>query len=52
MADLLNKHKIVGWMQGRGEIGPRALGNRSILFRPDIKGGKDRINEIKKNKGK
>lgn len=48
VADLLNKHKIVGWMQGRGEIGPRALGNRSILFRPDIKGGKDRINEIKK----
>ena len=23
--------KIVGWFQGRSEIGPRALGNRSIL---------------------
>jgi carbamoyltransferase len=25
----------VGWMQGRFENGPRALGNRSILLRPD-----------------
>ena len=27
--------KIVGWCQGRAELGPRALGNRSILIRPD-----------------
>jgi carbamoyltransferase len=27
--------QIVGWVQGRSEIGPRALGNRSILIRPD-----------------
>ena len=27
----LNDHKIVAWMQGRMEFGPRALGNRSIL---------------------
>ncbi len=27
--------QIVGWCQGRAEIGPRALGNRSILIRPD-----------------
>lgn len=27
----LSKQKIVGWFQGRAEIGPRALGNRSIL---------------------
>ena len=26
--------KIVGWFQGRFEIGPRALGNRSILADP------------------
>ncbi len=26
---------IVGWFQGAFELGPRALGNRSILFRPD-----------------
>lgn len=30
-AHLLNEGKIVGWMQGRAEWGPRALGNRSIL---------------------
>jgi carbamoyltransferase len=27
--------QIVGWCQARAEIGPRALGNRSILIRPD-----------------
>ncbi len=27
----LADEKIVGWFQGRAEIGPRALGNRSIL---------------------
>lgn len=31
----LAERKIVGWFQGRGEMGPRALGNRSILIRPD-----------------
>jgi carbamoyltransferase len=27
--------KIIAWFQGRSESGPRALGNRSILVRPD-----------------
>jgi carbamoyltransferase len=31
---LLDEHKIVAWMQGRMEFGPRALGNRSILASP------------------
>jgi carbamoyltransferase len=31
IADLLAKGKIVGWMSGRMEFGPRALGGRSIL---------------------
>ncbi|MGW4420944.1 carbamoyltransferase family protein [Streptosporangium sp. NPDC004631] len=35
---------IVGWFQGRSEIGPRALGNRSILADPRDPGMKDRIN--------
>ena len=35
-AKLLQDNKIVAWMQGRSEVGPRALGNRSILSRPDI----------------
>ena len=30
----INEHKIVAWMQGRMEFGPRALGNRSILASP------------------
>src|SRR5439155_11147850 len=28
---LLQEDKIIGWVQGRMEFGPRALGNRSIL---------------------
>jgi carbamoyltransferase len=30
----LEERKIVAWMQGRMEFGPRALGNRSILASP------------------
>ena len=33
-ADLIVKEKVFGWFQGRGEFGPRALGNRSILANP------------------
>ena len=36
--------RIVGWMQGRMEYGPRALGNRSILANPAIPGMKDTLN--------
>ena len=35
VASLLSDGGIVGWFQGGFEIGPRALGNRSILIRPD-----------------
>jgi len=31
VAELLANEKVVGWMQGRMEFGPRALGGRSIL---------------------
>jgi len=31
VADLLATEKVVGWVQGRMEFGPRALGSRSIL---------------------
>ena len=47
--DLANNH-IVGWYQGHGEIGPRALGNRSILMNPAHPDGKDWINERVKNR--
>lgn len=33
-AELLNRNLVGGWMQGGSEIGPRALGNRSILASP------------------
>ena len=31
VARLIDDEKIIGWFQGRMELGPRALGNRSIL---------------------
>ncbi len=36
--------KIVGWFQGRFEIGPRALGNRSILADPRRSSMRETIN--------
>ena len=40
--------KFVGWFQGRMEIGPRALGNRSILANPTLPFVKDKLNaEVK-----
>ena len=47
-ADRLHAGRIIGWFQGRMEIGPRALGNRSILANPAIPDMKARINaEVK-----
>lgn len=43
-AALLAEGKLVGWVQGRAEFGPRALGNRSILADPRGKEMKERIN--------
>jgi len=34
VASAINEGLVVGWMQGRMEFGPRALGNRSILGDP------------------
>ena len=48
IAELLDMGKVIAIAQGRSEIGPRALGNRSILFDPRVKDGKDMINRIKK----
>ena len=47
-ARLIAEGKILGWVQGRAEFGPRALGNRSILADPRPLHMKDRINaEVK-----
>jgi len=47
VAALIRKGNIVTIYQGRSEGGPRALGNRSILFDPTIKDGKDHVNAVK-----
>ncbi|MFA6318426.1 MAG: carbamoyltransferase C-terminal domain-containing protein [Elusimicrobiota bacterium] len=43
-AALVAEGKIVLWFQGRMEYGPRALGGRSILARPDSTALKDELN--------
>lgn len=44
-AMLLAQGKLVGWIQGRAEFGPRALGNRSILADPRAAATQNLINE-------
>jgi carbamoyltransferase len=41
----LAQDRIVGWMDGRSEFGPRALGNRSILAAPHTAKMRDRLNQ-------
>lgn len=43
----LLKNETVAIFSGKAEGGPRALGNRSILFYPNLKNSKEIINEIK-----
>jgi carbamoyltransferase len=51
-AELLADGAVVGWIQGRSEFGPRALGNRSILADPRPPANKDLINRmVKKREG-
>lgn len=47
VVDLLRNKHIVAMFQGRSENGPRALGNRSILFDPTVEDGKDFVNSVK-----
>ena len=44
---LILKGNIVSLFQGQSEIGPRALGNRSILYDPRTLDGKDYVNSVK-----
>ncbi|UNK18932.1 hypothetical protein MNQ98_02470 [Paenibacillus sp. N3/727] len=44
VASILDQGEIIGWFQDRSEIGPRALGNRSILADARRKDMKDLIN--------
>ena len=43
-AEAIANGEIIGWYQGRGEWGPRALGNRSILVDPRRAEMKDVLN--------
>lgn len=43
-AEALAAGRVVAWFQGRGEFGPRALGNRSILADPRDPGTRETLN--------
>lgn len=49
-AERLTRGEIVLWFQGRMEYGPRALGGRSILARPDRPELRDRLNSTLKRR--
>ena len=44
---LLHEDKVIGYMAGKAEIGPRALCHRSILANPTNKDNLNRVNKIK-----
>jgi carbamoyltransferase len=44
IADDLAAGRVVGWMDGASEFGPRALGHRSILAAPHAREMRDRLN--------
>jgi carbamoyltransferase len=48
VAHLVAQKKIIGWFQGRMELGARALGSRSIISDPRDKDMKDRLNKYVK----
>jgi len=48
VAQLIANGNIVCLYQGRSEAGPRALGNRSIVYDPTVLNGKDIVNEVKR----
>lgn len=46
-AEMLSENKVVAWYEGRSEIGPRALGHRSILANPMYVNNWLKVNQIK-----
>jgi hydroxymethyl cephem carbamoyltransferase len=51
IADRLAAGAVFAWVQGRYEIGPRALGNRSLIAAPFTAETHARLNAIKKREG-
>jgi carbamoyltransferase len=47
-ASLLARDEIVAWFEGGSEIGPRALGHRSLLADPRQPGNWRRVNAVKR----
>lgn len=47
VAELVANGNIVAIFQGKAEAGPRALGNRSLIFDPRLPNGKSFVNYIK-----
>lgn len=45
---MVAQDKVIAWFEGRSEIGPRALGHRSIICDPRQAANWRRVNEIKK----
>ena len=48
VAYLIKEYNLVGVFGNRSESGPRALGNRSLLYNPTDPSGQDKVNEVKK----
>jgi carbamoyltransferase len=48
VVDRLTDHKVVAWFHGRMEMGPRALGGRSILADPRDPDVRERLNRLVK----
>ena len=48
VVDLLEQQKVVAIFQGKCEAGPRALGNRSLLYDPRDPDALKKINKIKR----
>lgn len=46
VSDLIIDGAVIGWVQGRSEFGPRALGNRSIIADPRVASHKETINAM------
>lgn len=51
IASLISQGEIVCALHGRAEIGPRALGSRSLLASPVYPNMKDRLNKLKRREG-
>lgn len=50
VVDRLVQGQVIGWVQGRMEFGPRALGSRSILADPREPAMRERINRLVKKR--